>query len=48
VQRKCPECGSAYLVEKYTKKDGARVVCPNKECTYKEEPQAEKAVAGGE
>ncbi len=48
VPRKCPECGSPNLVEKYTKKDGARVVCPNKECTYKEEPQAEKTAAGGE
>jgi len=49
VSRKCPDCGSLYLVEKYTKKDGAKVVCPNKECSYKEEPAGEpNAAAGGE
>ena len=29
-----PSCGSAYLVEKVTKRDGARLFCPNKECGY--------------
>ncbi|MGC2424280.1 MAG: type I DNA topoisomerase [Nitrospirota bacterium] len=43
LPRKCPECGGPYLVEKYSKKDGLRIVCPNKECTYKEEPAVEKA-----
>ena len=43
LPRKCPECGSPYLVEKYSKKDGLRVVCPNKECSYKEEPEEAKA-----
>jgi DNA topoisomerase I len=43
LPRKCPECGNQYLVEKYSKKDGLRVVCPNKECSYKEEPEEAKA-----
>jgi DNA topoisomerase-1 len=43
LPRKCPECGNPYLVEKYSKKDGLRVVCPNKECSYKEEPAEAKA-----
>ncbi len=47
VPRKCPDCGSPYLVEKYSKKDGMRVICPNKECGYKEAPEQEPA-AGGE
>ena len=36
VNKACPECGSAYLVEKKTKKDGLMLKCPIKECTYKE------------
>jgi DNA topoisomerase-1 len=43
LPRKCPECGNPYLIEKYSKKDGLRVVCPNKDCSYKEEPAVEKA-----
>ncbi len=35
VLEKCPECGAVYLVEKYTKKDGLTIKCPNKECKYK-------------
>jgi DNA topoisomerase I len=36
----CPSCGSAYLVDKYSKKSGPFVGCPNKECDYRrEEPQ---------
>ena len=30
----CPQCASPYLLQKYSKRDGARVVCPNKECDY--------------
>ena len=47
VPRKCPDCGSSYLVEKYSKKDGMKVICPNKECGYKEAPE-QKTAAGGE
>ncbi len=34
VAQPCPQCGSAYLVEKVTKREGARWQCPNKECGY--------------
>jgi DNA topoisomerase-1 len=30
----CPQCASPYLLQKYSKRDGARIVCPNKECEY--------------
>ena len=30
----CPQCASPYLLQKYSKRDGARIVCPNKECGY--------------
>ena len=39
VARKCPDCGSGILVEKRTKKEEA-IMCPNKECSYKEEMQS--------
>jgi DNA topoisomerase-1 len=32
---KCPDCGSAYLLDKYSKRDGASVACPNRECGYR-------------
>jgi len=47
VARKCPDCGSPFLVEKYSKKDGPSVACPNKECNYKEAPKEEAAAAEG-
>jgi DNA topoisomerase-1 len=34
VAEKCPQCGSPYLVEKSTRKDGAHLACPDKECGY--------------
>ncbi len=34
VPRPCPECISSYLVEKVSKRQGARWLCPNKECGY--------------
>ncbi len=36
----CPQCGSAYLVDKYSKKTGAYVACPNKECGYRRDAEA--------
>ena len=30
----CPQCQHPFLVEKYTKRDGTSVRCPNKECGY--------------
>jgi DNA topoisomerase-1 len=40
----CPTCGSAYLLEKYSKKTGPFIACPNKECDYRREaPQPQTA-----
>ncbi len=39
INEACPKCQSPYLVEKYTKKDGVTIECPNKECDYKKEKQ---------
>ncbi|MGB9736081.1 MAG: type I DNA topoisomerase [bacterium] len=36
VNKVCPKCGSKYLIEKYSKKDGFSLVCPNKDCGYTE------------
>jgi len=36
VDKPCPECGSKYLVEKSTKKQGEFLACPDKKCGYKE------------
>jgi DNA topoisomerase-1 len=35
VPQACPECGSPYLTEKVTKREGARWQCTNKECGYR-------------
>jgi len=40
----CPTCGSAYLLDRYSKKTGPFVACPNKECDYRREaPQPQIA-----
>jgi DNA topoisomerase-1 len=40
----CPKCGSAFLVDKYSKKTGPFIACPNKECDYRrEDAQAQSA-----
>jgi DNA topoisomerase-1 len=39
----CPTCGSAYLLEKYSKKTGPFVACPNKECDYRRQPEGAPA-----
>lgn len=36
VLEACPECGSAYMTEKFLK-SGAFLVCPNAECKYKKD-----------
>ncbi|MDZ7640413.1 MAG: type I DNA topoisomerase [Desulfurivibrio sp.] len=41
VAKSCPLCGSPYLLEK-TNKQGRRLVCPNKECRYKEKLEDEE------
>jgi DNA topoisomerase-1 len=35
----CPLCGSTYLLDKYSKKTGPFIACPNKECGYRREGQ---------
>jgi DNA topoisomerase I len=35
VPEKCPACGANYLVEKVTKRDGARWMCVKEGCEYK-------------
>jgi DNA topoisomerase-1 len=30
----CPQCKSPFLLQKFSKKEGNKVVCPNKECGY--------------
>jgi DNA topoisomerase-1 len=51
IAETCPECGSPFLLEKFSKKDGAYITCPksgkNGTCTYrrtKEEPGEAAAV----
>ncbi len=49
LAEKCPQCGSPYLVSKFSKKTGPFIGCPNKECDYRREapePQAAAAAAG--
>jgi DNA topoisomerase I len=31
----CPQCQSPYLLQKYSKRDGPYIACPNKECGYR-------------
>ncbi|WP_095975643.1 type I DNA topoisomerase [Melittangium boletus] len=45
----CPQCQSPYLLQKFSKRDGPFVACPNKECDYRrqiEEPGAVPAASG--
>ena len=37
VSAPCPQCGATILVAKYTKKDGERLCCANKDCGYQQE-----------
>ncbi|MBF0492835.1 MAG: type I DNA topoisomerase [Deltaproteobacteria bacterium] len=34
VNEACPQCGSKYLLVKYSKKEGEKKVCPGKDCGY--------------
>jgi DNA topoisomerase-1 len=36
VDQECPQCGTKYLLEKITKKQGTFLKCPNPDCGYKE------------
>jgi DNA topoisomerase-1 len=37
----CPTCGSAWLLEKFSKRDGAFIACPNRECGYRRAREGE-------
>jgi DNA topoisomerase-1 len=37
----CPQCGKPYLLSKYSKRDGAYIACPDKECGYRREAPPE-------
>jgi DNA topoisomerase-1 len=39
INRPCPQCQSPFLVEKYKKQTGTKVLCHNQECGYEEEGQ---------
>jgi DNA topoisomerase I len=43
----CPQCGSPYLLDKYSKKTGPFVACPNKECGYRREAGSGEGTAPG-
>lgn len=44
--RECPDCKNPFLAEHYTKKEGASIRCPNKECGFQEKaPEAPTATA---
>jgi DNA topoisomerase-1 len=43
----CPSCGSPYLLDKYSKKTGPFIACPNKECGYRREAAEPGGGAGG-
>jgi DNA topoisomerase I len=48
VAQSCPDCGSAYLVEKVSKREGTRWQCPNKECGYQIAAEPMEPKAAGE
>ena len=37
VNKPCPDCGSPYLIEKKSKREGKFLKCPNRECAFKEQ-----------
>lgn len=41
VATACPDCGSAYLLEKVRKRTGTSWVCPNRDCGYQQQPADE-------
>lgn len=43
VSKSCPLCSSPVLVEKVTKKQGLKYVCPNSPCKYEEIPDSDES-----
>ena len=44
----CPTWGSPYLLEKFSKKTGPFIACPNKECDYRRQVEGAAPPAGTE
>lgn len=43
----CPQCAKPYLLQKYSKRDGAYIACADKECGYRRElPEPAEAASG--
>lgn len=42
----CPSCGHPFLVEKFSKKEGASIRCPNQECGYRESSEPSLPIPG--
>ncbi|MBI3595802.1 MAG: type I DNA topoisomerase [Nitrospirae bacterium] len=47
IPKACPECKAPFLVEKFDKRSGPKIVCLNKDCGYEqgEKPSVEPAVS---
>ncbi len=41
----CPQCQSPYLLQKFSKREGPYVACPNKECGYRREVEVPAEVS---
>jgi len=48
IERPCPQCSAPFLVEKYTKRDGASVKCWKPDCDYVQTAADAPAAADGD
>jgi DNA topoisomerase I len=47
VPRPCPQCGSPFMIEKESKREGTTLQCPRKECGYREPVEEREAAEAG-
>ena len=47
VPEPCPQCGSPFLLEKVSQRQGTYYLCPNKECGYRRSKDDERREAAG-
>jgi DNA topoisomerase-1 len=47
VPHPCPQCGSPFLIEKESKREGPHLQCPRKECGYRESLEEREAAEAG-
>ncbi|MFO1519278.1 MAG: type I DNA topoisomerase [bacterium] len=47
VKEACPQCKAPYLLQKFSKKEGEKLKCANKECGYERVKEAPVAAEGG-